>query len=329
MPATDPQSEPCPRLRPHHNALPIRGTGLPPGGCVRDQCSSRAMPSGDSPPLRAAPPATLRKRTSARCSSASSEFVYTPAAPPFRGGSNRRESNMRYSRRSLGVAASLLFVGAAQADITFSDSVFNNGDWSVNTVGLVTGGTSTGVQTGGGNPGTGREVTNTMNLLGTIYSLHAYGATPATTYQPAVKGAVSSVEYTLDARWLSGIGGQGEGIALGAMQGSSLYYADYDITGSTGAWNTFGAVGLVAADFVSFNGGPAINLSAAGAPIRFGFVVGNYAPDQAYSNTVIYDNFSVTIHSVPAPGAACALLGMGAMAAARRHRTARGPAAAR
>lgn len=224
-----------------------------------------------------------------------------------------------HAHRVLGISAALLFVGGAQADITFSDSVFNNADWSVNTVGLVTGGTSTGTQTAGGNPGLGREVTNTLNLLGTIYALHAYGATPATTYQPTISGAVGSVDFTIDARWLSGIGGQGHGIALGAMQGSNLYHAVYDITGSTGLWGTFATFGMTAADFTELSGGPPIDLSAGGAPIRFGFVVGNYAPDQAYTNVVIYDNWSVTVHTVPAPGAA-ALLGLGGMMVARGRR---------
>lgn len=208
----------------------------------------------------------------------------------------------------LGIAASFLLANSAQADVTFSDTEFYDADWSVHTVGLVTGGTSTGVQSSGGNPGFGRAVTNNMNLFGTIYSLHAYGSTAATMYDASASGAIGSVDFSIDAQWLAGIGGQGEGIALGAMQGSSLYYADYDITGSTGFWNTFTSSGLVASDFVSFNGGGPIDFSAGGAPIRFGFVVGNYAPDQAYFNTVIFDNFSVTIHTVPAPAAGALLL---------------------
>ena len=231
---------------------------------------------------------------------------------------------MHNARGSVCVAASLLLSSAGtsvtRADVTFSDSVFNNTDWSVNTVNIATGGTSVGAQAAGGNPGTGREVTNTMNLLGTIYSFHAYGSTPATTYQPSVDGAVASVEWTIDGRWLSGIGGQGQGIALGAMQGGNLYYADYDITGSTGAWNTFLATGLVSSDFTPFNGGPAIDFSAGGAAIRFGFVVGNYAPDQAYFNTCIYDNYSVTIRTVPTPAAGATVLGMGGLGMLRARR---------
>ena len=103
------------------------------------------------------------------------------------------------------------------------------------------------------------------------------------------------------------------------MQGSNLYYAGIDITGSSGLWNTFSSVGLVAGDFVNFSGGGPIDFSAGGAPIRFGFVVANAAPDQAYSNTVIYDNFSVTIHTVPAPGVGAAL-GLVWLIASRRRK---------
>jgi hypothetical protein len=233
---------------------------------------------------------------------------------------------MHHARGLLSVSAVLLLVGgganSARADITFSDSTFNDADWTVHTVTTGASGTSVGVQTGGGNPGTGREVTNTLDLSCLLYSMHTYGITPATAYQPTIDGAVGTVDYTIDSKWLAGVGGQGHGIALGALQGMNLYYGIYQITGSTGAWNTHANAGMVASDFVPFNGGPAIDFSASGAPIHFGFVVGNYAPDQAYFNTVIYDNFSVTIHSVPAPAAAGALFGMGGLAglSSRRRR---------
>lgn len=228
---------------------------------------------------------------------------------------------------SLSVAASLLFagvgvgVGAAHADITFSDSTFNNADWNVHAVATGAAATSVGTQTGGGNPGTGREVTNTLSQPALLYAMHAYGTTAATTYQPAIDGAIGTVDYTIDAQWLAGIGGQGHGIALGALQGMNLYYGIYSITGSSGTWGTYANAGMTAADFVPFNGGPAIDFSASGAPIRFGFVVGNSAPDQPYFNTVIYDNFSVTIHTIPSPAAGTLLaLSLAGLTTSRRRK---------
>lgn len=224
-------------------------------------------------------------------------------------------------RGAVGVAALMatcIVAVPARADVTYSDTEFANASWGVIMRNLATGGTSTGVQTTGGNPGFGREVTNNVNLLGTVYGIHVLlGA--SNLYTPSVSGAIGSLDFSIDYRWLSGIGGQGQGISLAAIQGSSVYHAVYGITGSTGFWGAHVTAGLVASDFVLLGGGVPIDFSASASPIAFGFVVGNYAPDQAYTNTVLYDNFSVTVHTVPAPGAV-ALVGLGGLMAGKRRR---------
>jgi opacity protein-like surface antigen len=196
----------------------------------------------------------------------------------------------------------LALAGIASADVTLSDTEFVPSNWGLETAILGAGGTSSGLQVSGGNPGFAREMTNTANSGGTIYGFSRFGTTTATRYEPAVQGAILSVDYSIDARWLSGAGGDGHSIMFGAKQGTFVYFADVDITGSSGAWTTHGALGLTAAAFQPLTTGAPINFSASGAPLRFGFIVGNTAPGGGYTNVVMYDNFNVTIHNVPAPG---------------------------
>ncbi len=223
-------------------------------------------------------------------------------------------------RCALVAAAALLVAGGARADVTFSDTEFLNSGWGLDTITVGAGGTSAGTQTTGGNPGFGRQVTNNVTIGGEVYGLHRYGTTLATRYEPTVSGAITSVDFTIDSKWLSGIGGLGHGIALGAKQGSVVYRAGFDTTGSTGFWETHASSGSTAVSFVSLNGGPAINFSATGAPIRFGFLVSNGAVNETYSNVVLYDNFRVVIHNVPAPAGAAVLMLGGLVRRSRRGR---------
>lgn len=217
------------------------------------------------------------------------------------------------------VGASIGFAAEASADVTFSDTEFVNADWGFETATIAPGGSSAGIQTGGGNPGNARQLTNSVNSGGTVFGFSRYGTTVGTRYEPALQGAISSVDWTIDSRWLSGIGGQGHSIGLGVKQGTVVYVADFEITGSSGNWNTHGAISLTAADFAPLIAGPAVDFSSSGAPLRFGFIVGNSSTAGAYTNAVLYDNFGFTVHSVPTPGT----MGLAAIAAAaglRRRR---------
>ena len=223
-------------------------------------------------------------------------------------------------RSIFGVGAALLLCASARAVVTFSDTEFVNSNWGSETVALGAGGTSTGTQTTGGNPGFGREVTNNLIIGGTIYALHRYGTTAATRYDPPISGAISAVDFSIDSKWFSGIGGLGHGITIGAKQGTVVFRAGFDVTGSTGLWETHAASGFTAPDFFAVNGSATlIDFSATGAPIRFGFVVSNGAVNESYTNVVLYDNFRVVVHNVPSPGVP-AVLGLGGLAAFARRR---------
>lgn len=220
----------------------------------------------------------------------------------------------------LTAAAALLLAGGARADVTFSDTEFANAGWGLDTITVGAGGTSVGTQTTGGNPGFGRQVTNNLIIGGEVYALHRYGTSTATRYEPLVSGAIASVDFSIDAKWLSGIGGLGHGITIGAKQGTVVYRAGFDTTGSDGLWHTHAATGFTAASFVAVGGSGAIDFSATGAPIRFGFLVSNGAVNESYTNVVLYDNFQVVVHNVPAPASA-AVLCLGGLTAIRRRRT--------
>jgi hypothetical protein len=207
----------------------------------------------------------------------------------------------------------------AHADVVFSDTEFVPSNWGFESATIGPGGTSTAAQVSGGNPGNARQMTNNINALGTIWGFSRYGTTTATRYEPLLSGAILSVEYSIDSRWLSGIGGQGQSIALGLRQGTIIYIAAHDITGSTGNWNTHSAINLTAADFQPLTSGAPVDFSSTAQPIRFGFLVGNSSTSGAYTNVVMYDNFRVVVQNVPAPASAGVLAVSGLVLARRRR----------
>lgn len=216
---------------------------------------------------------------------------------------------------------------AAQADVILSDSDFANSNWGFESAfsGLTgnTGSASAAQSVATGNPGNARRVTLTTgtSVGDSIYGLSRFGTTNATRYEPATQGPIMSINWTIDARFVTGtFAGAGQAIMLGLKQGTVIYYADYDVTGSSGAWGTFGGTGITAGDFLRLDGAAGSpDLSATGAPIRLGFISGNGNGGFPYSTTVDYDNFSVTVVQVPTPGAAT-LAGLGLRAVARRKR---------
>lgn len=224
--------------------------------------------------------------------------------------------------RSTLFAASVLVaaVSPAFADVVIADTEFNDSNWGFETVQIGTGGSGSGVQvTGVGNPGKARRVTLSPNAGGTIWGFSRYGNTLATRYVPSVDGAIASINFSFDARLVSG-SGDGQAVMVALKQGQVIYGASYSVTGSSGGWATFAQTGLVASDFLRLDGLAGVpNFSETGAPIRFGIASGNSAPNASYTTVADYDNFVVTIVQVPAPGAA-GLLAAAAVLAARRRR---------
>lgn len=209
----------------------------------------------------------------------------------------------RFNVAALGLCLATL----AHADVILSDGTFTSSNWALETFSANgTGGTVVANQlASGGNPGQARSVTNTTGSGpdNTIYGLHRYGTTNSTRYEPVIQGAIISVDFSIDFAFRSGIGGQGHGLALGAKQGTVIFAAGATVTGSSSAWNSYSVSGLTAADFTAVSGTGSINFSAAGTPIRFGFVTSNSngSGGASYFNEIAYDNFNVRIVQVPAP----------------------------
>lgn len=224
--------------------------------------------------------------------------------------------------KMMSVSCVALVASFASADVTYSDGTFQNSNWGFETV-VIGGGSSTASASQSaatGNPGSARRVNHSTILGETLYTFSRFGTTVATRYEPATQGAILSLDWSIDARWVSGsFAGAGQAIMLGAKQGQTVFYADYDITGSSGAWVTNSATGLTAASFLPLTGSAVLDLSASGAPIRFGFVTGNSASGLSYTNTVDYDNFNLVVRTVPSVGV-LPTLAMAGLAAARRRR---------
>lgn len=233
-------------------------------------------------------------------------------------------------RSAAAACLSLAFVMGTQpalADVTYSDGDFAASNWGFEVTLSSSGGTSVPTQVAGGNPGTARQITNTIgagDVPGMVLGFSRYGTTQSVgRYDPAVLGAILSVDWAIQSRYISGQSagsdGQGQTIRLGAKQGSVLYAAAVEFTGISGAWTNHGSLSLTASDFEQITPGPAIDFSATGGPLRFGFIAGTSGEPSSFE-TAAYDNFSVTIHNIPAPATAGVILSGGCWAARRRRR---------
>ncbi len=202
-------------------------------------------------------------------------------------------------RCSLAMCVLSAAVPAALADVTFSDGTFDPAGWGFETVVLGAGGVSTPSQVPGGNPGDARQVINAVNGGGTVWGVSRFGTTNTTRYVPATHGAIQSVDFRIDHRFVSGFGADGQAVMLAAKQGTVVFAAAPFVTGSSGLWNTTQLTGITAAAFTPLdNSSAVIDFSATGEPIRFGFAAGNSSQGGGYINTVVYDNFEVVVRSV-------------------------------
>lgn len=208
---------------------------------------------------------------------------------------------------------------AAKADRTFNSFGWNASNWETVQYGP---GSATGMRDDvGGNPGAAWQATMTASTSGgTLNGFQRYTGTNL--YDPAVDGAVASMDFTVDAKWISSslvIGGHGVSAAI--RQGGIDYAANpTQPTGFTGGWVTLTHTGITASDFSRLDGLPGTpDFSAGGAPFSYGFRTFIAGINPGNSGVVNYDNLSLAVRSVPAPGAA-ALVGAGGLLLARRRR---------
>ncbi len=210
---------------------------------------------------------------------------------------------MKTMTQTLGIiAASLLLVKAAAADVTFSDNTFTNGDWTLTQVqGGGGGATSAGQQLAGGNPGSFRAITNTVNAVANSFIRGIHLNTNAI-YTPAIAGAISSIDYAEDSILVSGFGqGQGTGPAL--QQGGINYVVINGLGTPNSTWTHQSLAGLTVTNFGQLTSNGVIatnnpNFSCSGTPITFGFSRANSTPTASgYTTIAGIDNWTNTIHS--------------------------------
>ncbi len=229
-------------------------------------------------------------------------------------------------RLATATAALAIFAGAATASVTYTDGTFANSNWGFETFVAGSGGGSGSASqsTGTGNPGDARRVTLTTGpqVGDGIYALSRFGTTLATRYEPSSQGAITTLDFSIDARFVTGtFTGAGQAVYLAAKQGTTIFGAPMGVTGSSGSWTTLTATGLTPSSFVYLSGPVAsFDASAAGTPIRFGFISANGNGGSPYSTTVDYDNFNLVVNAVPGPGVLACASFAGVMSLRRKRR---------
>ena len=214
------------------------------------------------------------------------------------------------SCQSLILFTVILFAAAPieAGTISFFDGTFNNSNWNDTKI-LDPGGTAsfTAFQVGsGGNPGSFQQTNQTLNQT----PIGVSHLNPGFTYNPAVQGAITSINVSSDQIEFSPLAGFEVVYSILIFQNSTYYIAALDNLNQS-SWTNFSFTGLTASDFTSaFNGftlpgpGPAEpNFSSTGAPIEFGFFSGNTSIGSLFNTSSGIDNLSITLNtqSVPEP----------------------------
>ena len=222
------------------------------------------------------------------------------------------------------IATLPLWLAAASVNagtVTFSDQVFNDSDWTVNTQIIDSGGTVSATQNAsGGNPDEFRRIVNTVFGVsgGPNSAIWGFHLTDQAIFDPSVSGAIQSLDYQEDSIMFQGFGqGQASGAAL--MQDGNLFYSSNRVLSNQANWTTQSLLSLTSLSFTSlFDPTARPDFSASGGAITFGFFRANSTPGASgYSIDAGIDNWSVTLHTasaVPVPAAvwlfATALVGL-------------------
>lgn len=211
----------------------------------------------------------------------------------------------------------------AAADIVLSDTEFATANWGVESVNIGGGGTTTVSQVlNTGNPGALRRVDMTPGPAtgDAIYTLHRYGTTMATRYDPTTQGAIQSLDFSIDFREAPAADASTEQkVFFGAKQGTIVFAGPGIQEFLNSSFLPVSFSGLTASDFSAVGASGSFDLSAAGAPIRFGFITYVANSTGAFASRSDYDNFSVTIHQAPAPSSML-IAGLAGTLALRRRR---------
>ena len=171
--------------------------------------------------------------------------------------------------------ARVVLLVSAMPPVTHSDGEFLDADWALTAEvdPAQDGPTHTGTrQTTGGNPGAYRL--HTFDLPQAPSSVRLYYVALPATYDPAVEGAIRSLDFAEDC-----LGSAGQPVQPLIEQGGRRYTANVDVTTlcSSASWETVRRASLEADQF-RLVAGPACgadescpDFSAAGAPLSLGY----------------------------------------------------------
>ncbi len=175
------------------------------------------------------------------------------------------------------------------------DQSFNDADWTATAFTTGAGGTVTGAQISSGNPTPGRQVTNHINGgTGVMQGFHKYSAV---TISPS-EGAITSIDFSIDALFVSGVGQVGQQIGFAIEQDGIAYRAGASTTGVDNANWVTKTFTVTSADFTRFDGlSGSPDFSTSGSPFYLGFRTGNSnSGSGGFNQKVNYDNFQVFVH---------------------------------
>lgn len=239
------------------------------------------------------------------------------------------------NRTTLGLAVSALLsvAGSAVAAPVFFDGIFNNSDWTLNTI-TNAGGAGSFVNAFqmpvGGNPNQYRIIRNNLQINGVNSAVVGVHMNVLYSYNPSSSGAITAINYSEDSINFLNQGGNGQGSGLAIIQGGVTYIQRNPILimpfSGFSTWTANPAPGLVASDLWEItNTGTLISgnnpdFSASGGPMQFGFWRGNSSgtlTSGQFNTEAGIDNWRVEI--IPAPGAA-GVLALAGLGAARRRR---------
>lgn len=190
-----------------------------------------------------------------------------------------------------------LLSGTVHYTTKFADGNFAPANWTIIPVTVGSGGAQTAVQSKkGGHPGSYRVITNTVftesgGIGSVMYGFNEYkkGA-----FNPAQKGAITSISYSEDSLLISGFG-QGQATGAAVIQNGVVYFDTMLITPNH-KWTHQSQKNLTAASFTASDQTSHPDFSATAAPMQFGFYRANSAGFQ-YTIVAGIDNFSITIKS--------------------------------
>jgi hypothetical protein len=191
--------------------------------------------------------------------------------------------------------------------VVFSDGTFNLSDYTKSVFTWGNGGTiSEAQQLSGGNPDAYLRVTISVNRAASATNFARVAAVYIkndAVYDPAAQGAISGINFSQDALFISGVG-SGETIRPALMQDGKVFIANPLQTSPNTQWTATVANNRQATDFFlpSEDVSPVTrpNFSATGSPITLGFTRLNTTTGAPFTNVGGVDNWRAEVIPVGA-----------------------------